>query len=265
MSKNISLSIVIPAFNEEERILPTLHSLKNYFEETPYEHEIIVVDDGSRDNTREIVSDFSKACPEANITMVGYRENAGKGYAVRYGMLFARGDYFLFLDADGAININHVEKFWEHILEGHDVVIGSIELPGCIIIDNNEWYRRIIGKASKFLIRATATPGIYDTQRAFKMFTRYAAQEIFERQTIYGWGFDIELIVIARTLGYRIKELPVTWINPNGSRVLGISVYFKTLLELFSIVLKRMSGRYTRAKGGTFRTLQKANSTISNY
>lgn len=257
--KDVILSVIIPAYNEGERIVPALLNLKDYFEDIPYSYEIIVVDDGSKDDTTDVVAAFRKENPKMNIRVFRYRENSGKGYAVRYGALFAHGEYVLFLDADGAIDIEHLEIFWEYIGVEHDVVIGSIEIPGHRAVDKNQWYRRLLGKASKLLIRATVAPGIYDTQRAFKMFTKDAAQEIFERQTIDRWGFDIELIVIARTLGYRIKELPVTWINPDGSKV-GLSVYLTTLRELGAIIFRKLRGHYQKVEGGIFAQLQEANS-----
>lgn len=241
--RQTQLSVVIPAYNEAERIVPTLERAISYLERQRYFYEIIVVDDGSTDNTHKAVRPFVHA--NYNIRLVGYRENRGKGYAVKYGMERAHGDYRLFIDADGAISIDHLDIFWRQIEEGHDVVIGSIELPGHRAEDNNKWYRRILGKLAKILIRFTATPGIYDTQRAFKLFSRDAAISIFDYQTIWGWGFDIELMVIARKHNYSIKEIPVIWINPDGSRVTGIQAYIKTLFELFDIMKKRLLGVYS--------------------
>jgi len=242
MKKYPKISIVIPAYNEEERIGESLKSITDYFKKRSYTYEVIVVSDGSTDETASVVSSYVNINP--NIRLESYENNKGKGYAVKYGMRQAVGDYHLFIDADGAIDINHLNKFWKHIEGGNDIVIGSIELLGHVAKDNNEWYRRVLGKMSKLLIRALATPGIYDTQRAFKLFSHQAGREIFSRQTIDRWGFDIELLVIARQHSYKIKEIPVTWINPDGSKQEGLKTYLGTLMELLEIVYKSLFGYY---------------------
>ena len=245
MKKYPYLSIVIPAYNEEKRILESLKSITDYFKKRSTTYEVIVVSDGSTDKTAFIVNKYAGINP--NIRLESYENNRGKGYAVKYGMKRAVGDFLLFIDGDGAIDISHLDKFLKYIGKGYDIVIGSIELEGHVAKDNNEWYRRILSKMSKLLVRVLATPGIHDTQRAFKLFSRQAGREIFNRQTIDRWGFDIELLVIARQHGYKIKEIPVTWINPDGSKQEGIKTYINTLLELFEIVYKSLVGYYRPA------------------
>jgi dolichyl-phosphate beta-glucosyltransferase len=242
MTQRTKLSIVIPAYNEENRILPTLESITDYFSNKKNLYEVIVVNDGSNDRTSFAVKKYSKIDP--NVLLASYKKNRGKGYAVRHGMNLATGDYNLFIDADGAISIDHLDIFFKHMKEGHDLIIGSIELPGHIKEDHNQLYRRFLGKLAKFLIRFTATPGIYDTQRAFKLFTSHAARNIFELQTIQGWGFDIEILVIAKKFKYKIKEVPVIWINPDHSKVEGLWAYLNTLLELVKIVTRSSLGYY---------------------
>lgn len=238
---NIFLSVIIPAYKEATRIGSTLVDLDKYFKKVSYDYEIIVVNDGSPDATVETVNSY---IPQVrNLQLVNNRINKGKGYAVYTGMSQARGKYRLFMDADNSVGINNIENFIEETKKGYDTVIGSIALSEAEVTEHNGWHRRFFGSISKFLIRKIATPGIYDTQRGFKLFTDYAAKIIFPKQTIYRFGFDIELLVIARTNGLMIKELPVKWDNPDGSTVRG-SDYFKTFFELFNIIFNKIQGVY---------------------
>ena len=208
----------------------------------------------------EIVQNYIKK--NTNIRLLSYEQNKGKGYAVRCGMLHATGDYAMYLDADGAISIDHLESFWDEIRNGHDIIIGSTELSGTVRRDDNAWYRKILGKLAKYLIRFIATPGIKDTQRAFKLFPRVAIQDIFKRQTIKGWGFDIEILVIAKKLKYTIKEVPVTWLNPSGSHQEGLKTYVLTLIELIQISTKSILGYYRRNSYPQIPTLSEFDTTL---
>ena len=231
MSKH--LSVIIPAYNEEHRIKTTLEAVFNYFVRQNYSWETIIVSDGSKDRTVEIISEFISNKPEFNL--IANTQNHGKGYVVRQGMLAANGDYRLFIDADNAISIEHIEKFWPYFNEDYDIVIGSIEVHGAEIHEHAQWYRRFLGKYSKYLIRIVAGLwNIHDTQRAFKIFTAKAATDIFSRTKIDRFGFDIEVLALAKKLGYKIKELPVVWNNPGDSKV-GFKSYFEVLRDLFKI------------------------------
>ena len=238
---NKFLSIVIPAYNEEKRIGETLLSLEEYFKSKKITHEVIVVSDGSTDKTAEIVSGFQKKNP--NFFLINNIDNLGKGHAVNCGMKKARGDYRLFMDADNSVRIDFIESFLEEINNGADVVVGSISLSGSKIIDHNVWYRRIVGIISKFIIKFVAMLDVNDTQRGFKLFTRAAAEKIFPLQTIWRFGFDIELLVIAKAQGLKIKELPIEWHNPSGSTVRFID-YIKTFEELLKIAINKILGIY---------------------
>lgn len=237
------LSVIIPAYNEAERIEGTLKAVSDYFEKQPYDYEILVVNDGSKDGTAQVVRSLTGQIP--HLRLIDNKENRGKGAAVRQGMLEVRGDFRLFVDADNAISIEQIESFWPWLNKGYDVIVGSIEVPGAKIEEKAGWHRRILGKLSKLLIRLLAIWEIRDTQRAFKLFPVKAAEDIFRRQTIERWGFDIEVLVIAKKLGYKIKELPVTWINPAGSKVT-LKSYFNTLKELLKIKWNLIAGRYAR-------------------
>ncbi len=244
MKIEIYLSVIIPAYNEEENIKETVMDISRYLSKQDYNSEIIVINDGSKDRTAEICRELESTV--YNLKFIDNKKNQGKGASVREGMLTASGRYRIYLDGDNAISIDHLDKFWPWILErGYDVVIGSIELPGAVIEEEYSLYRIVLGKLSKYLIRALTIWKIHDTQRAFKLFSQEAAEKVFPRQTIRRWGFDIEILVIAKKLGYKIKELPVRWINPSGKGK-GVSLmgYFNTLRELFQIKWNSVRGKY---------------------
>lgn len=237
----IFLSVIIPAYKEAKRIGPTLLSLEKYFKNKDYQYEIIVVNDGSPDNTGNIV--FALKEKVKNLKLVDSSKNMGKGHAVRSGMLAAQGKYRLFMDADNSVTINHLDKFLLHCRYGHDVVVGSIKMTGAVVCEKNEWYRRILGNLSKALIKFVAIPNIQDTQRGFKLFTKEAADIVFNMQTIHRFGFDMEILLIAQKYHLKIKESPVKWINPTGSTV-SLMSYIETLSELIIIKTNDILGRY---------------------
>lgn len=222
------LSIVIPAYNEAKRIEFTLENVIHYLDTMGLSYEMIVVDDGSGDETTSMVRKFKK------VKLLLNGKNKGKGYSVRKGMLEATGNLRLFMDADHSVHIRNIQKFIDEVKKGADIVIGSIEIKGATIEDQNHNYRRVFGRWAKQLIRMLAVPGIYDTQRGFKLFTRQAAEILFPQQTVWRWGFDIEILRLAQKEGLRIHEIPVEWHNPSGSKVTLWS-YFHTLYELLKI------------------------------
>jgi len=241
------LSVVIPAYNEAERIPATLFDIDKYLSQVEYSYEILVVNDGSKDNTAEVVDKLTDVI--RNLHLIDNEVNKGKGGVTKQGMLEAKGEYRMYLDADNAISIDQVEKFWPYFKQGYDVIIGSIELKGSKAKESAAWYRRILGKISKYIIRIFVLWEIHDTQRAFKLFPADVAKDIFSKQTINRWGFDIEILVIAKKLGYKIKELPVTWINPGGG-TLTWKAYLKTFLELLKIKWNLIKGKYNYNKAG---------------
>lgn len=242
-NKDIYLSVIIPAYNEAEHISETVMDIARYLAKQDYGSEIIVVNDGSMDKTAEIVKGLQAAVH--NLKFINNEKNQGKGAVVKEGILAAAGKYRIYLDGDNAISIDHLDKFWPYIKEGYDIVIGSIEVPGAVKEEDYASYRVILGKLSKYLIRVMTIREIHDTQRAFKIFKGEAAERIFPKQTITRWGFDIEILNIAKHLGYKIKELPVRWLNPSGKGK-GVSLmgYFNTLKELFQIKWNLIKGKY---------------------
>jgi len=243
MEKEVFLSVVIPAYNEEHRLGKTLEAVYAYLKKQSFTYEVLVISDGSSDRTGEVVRERARTMQ--GLALVDNKENHGKGYVVRQGMLAAQGKLRLFMDADNSVSIGYCDTFIPYFSQGYDVVIASIELPGATIEEHAAWYRRALGHWAKLLIRLLAIWEIHDTQRGFKMFSARAANEIFSLQTLTRWGFDIEVLVIAKKLGYRIKELPVAWINSGESKV-GLSAYVTTLRDLLIVRKNMLLGRYRR-------------------
>ena len=235
------LSVIIPAYNEEKRIIQTLKSIQTYFNDKSYDYEIIVVNDGSRDDTLSVVEGLKLEI--RNLKIIAYKSNKGKGCAVRLGMLSAGGDIKLFMDADNSTTIDNLDKMISYLNEDYDIVIASIGIKGSKSIGHEPFYRRFLGKAGNLFIQLVAVPGIKDTQRGFKVFTSISAQDIFSKAKENGWGFDIEVLALARKLGYKIKEVPIVWNNHSESRV-NIWAYPKTLLETIKIKLNLLLDNY---------------------
>jgi len=215
----MQLSVVIPAYNEARRIGPSLQRAVDYLRSRygADGFEIIVVDDGSRDRTVTVVKQFMEGAPEVKLMRLPH--NRGKGAAVRAGMVAAIGDAILFSDADLSTPIEEVEPALQLIREGSDVVIGSRALVGSQILVRQTLLRESLGRLFNRLIRAFLRIPFRDTQCGFKLFRREAAHAVFQRARIDGFAFDVETILIALRSGYRVREMPVRWINDPESRV----------------------------------------------
>jgi len=232
MTKKPFLSVIIPAYNEAERIPLTLIDVDKHLSLAKYPYEIIVVNDGSLDDTATVVEHFTKMIP--NLQLTGYEQNRGKGGAVRFGMLEAKGRYRLLMDADNSTSVDHFDKMIPFFEEGYDVVICSRAHKESKLTPPQGFLRQILGKGGNLIIQALVLPGIWDTQCGFKAFSGEAAEQIFPLQRITGWGFDVEILGIAKHLGYKIKQIPVVWVNDTASHV-GASAYIKTLLETLRV------------------------------
>jgi glycosyltransferase involved in cell wall biosynthesis len=244
IQSNIYLSVIIPAYNEESRISKTLKIVSSYLKNQLFPYEIIVVGDGPTDNTPGIVKSLIPLIP--NLSYIDRQENKGKGYTVREGMLKAQGRIRLFTDADNSTDISHFDKMRPFFDRGYEVVIGSRhprDASGARQAVSQPWHKRILGIMGNLFIRKVAVPGIWDTQNGFKAFRDYAAQEIFSRTKINGWGFDIEVLALAHRLNYKIGIIPVNWINDPKSHV-KFSGYFKTLLETVKIRRNLIKNKY---------------------
>ncbi|MBU4285247.1 glycosyltransferase family 2 protein [Patescibacteria group bacterium] len=235
------LSVVIPAYNEEKRIATTLLDIDKYLSEQKYDYEIIVISDGSKDNTAQVVNKMGELI--RNLRLIDNKENHGKGWVVKQAMLEAKGKYRLFMDADNSTPIDHLDGFWPYIKKDYDIVIGSIEVKGAKIKETAAWYRRLLGRLAKYIIRiVTGLWEIHDSQRGFKLFTDKAVDQIFLKQTLNRWGFDFEILSLAKKMGFKTKELPVDWNNPPGAVTL--MSYLKTFWELLKIKWNFLTDKY---------------------
>jgi|SRR3989344_4614262 len=238
------LSVIIPAYNEEKHIRKTIESIYQYLSGKNIEHEIIVVTDGSTDKTDDIVNSVASGVP--SLSLLRFSVNKGKGYAVKEGMLKATGNYRLFTDADNATSIDHIEKMMPYFNQGYNIVIASIAIKGSVVASGSEpVWRRLFGTMGNLFIQLMAVPGVSDTQRGFKMITAEAADKIFSKMTIDRWGFDIEMLALARKFKYKIKEIPITWKNdPNTASHPRLSAYFQVLMETVKIRWNLITGKY---------------------
>jgi len=236
------LSVIVPAYNEEKRIEGTLRLISEYLSRQNYDYEILVMNDGSKDGTVNLVKKLESEIK--GLRLSGNVENHGKGYVVRQGMLEARGDLRIFTDADNSTSIDHLDKFIPYLSQGYEVIIGSIAVKGHKVASGSEpMWRRIMGKLGNLFIQIMAVPGIRDTQRGFKLFTARATNDIFPKLTIVRWGFDIEVLALAIKFKYKIKELPVDWKNDPDSKV-GLKAYIQVLMETVQIRWNLMTGKY---------------------
>ncbi|MEK7555246.1 MAG: dolichyl-phosphate beta-glucosyltransferase [Patescibacteria group bacterium] len=235
------LSVIIPAYNEAKSLPLTLIDIDKHLSGAGYSYEIVVVNDGSKDATPEIVKRFSHLIK--NLRLIDNQENHGKGWVVRQGMLESKGDIRLLMDADNATSVDQFSKMIPHLKEGYQVVIGSRDIEGAKLIPPQPWYKRQLGNIGNLFIQILLLPGIWDTQCGFKAFTKEAAEKIFSLTKIDRWGFDPEALALAKKFGYKIKEIPVTWVNNPISRV-KITTYIQVLLEVVKIKWWIITGKY---------------------
>ena len=239
----VHLSVVIPAYNEEHRLPTTLSESIEYLKSQPYRSEIIVVNDGSTDGTEEVVRRNQSNSLSVKLLTHSDGANHGKGASVRLGMMEAEGAYRLFMDADNSTTLNQVERCWPLFKQGYDIVIGSRALKGSVVGVRQACYKELAGRLGNWFIRICAIPDISDTQAGFKMLEGSKAEIIFPRQTIDRWGFDIELLVIARSHGFPIGEVPIKWVNDSRSKVT-MGAYFEVLNEVRQIRRNLKAGLY---------------------
>jgi dolichyl-phosphate beta-glucosyltransferase len=210
-----SLSLVVPAYNEEQRLPSTLQKMQSFLSRQSFTFEVLVVDDGSADGTAGVVERAMEGFPRLRLLREPHR---GKGHAVRQGMLAATGDCVMFCDADLSMPIEEVTKFPEALRGPYGVAIGSREVAGARRI-GEPGHRHMMGRVFNLIVRLLAVPGLQDTQCGFKAFTREATRQIFNRQTLDGFGFDVEVLYIARKQGIDITEIPISWYYCASSRV----------------------------------------------
>ncbi len=245
------LSVVIPAYNEAIRLPTTLRKVVAYLEAQSCSAEVLVVDDGSSDDTVAVAKDVAAEHPMVRVIQNDHR---GKGYTVRTGMLAGEGQYILFSDADLAVPIEEVDKLLPHLENGFDVVIGSREGQGAERIDE-PWHRHFMGRVFNLLIHLIALRGFQDTQCGFKAFSREAAQDLFNRVQLYGenaaliseaavTGFDVEILFLAVKRGYKIKEVPVKWIYGEETKVNPLKDSWRNLKDVIAVRRNAIAGKY---------------------
>ncbi|EKE19371.1 MAG: glycosyl transferase, group 2 family [uncultured bacterium] len=249
MKQKPYLSVVIPAYKEKERIGTNLLEIENFLSGKNFEYEVIIVVDGSPDNTAEVARNYSKQIK--NLRVIDNKENHGKGYVVRQGLLEAKGKYVVFLDADGSTSITHVEKFLPELEKGSDLIVGSRKVEGAFVQVHQPKYREFMGEGGNWLIRIVL--GLWsfpDTQCGFKMLTGKAAHEVARRMVVDRFGFDFELIILAKKMGFKIKQMPVRWLNEEGSTVslTGPNGFIQVLIDLFKTKLRLITGAYNLKK-----------------
>jgi dolichyl-phosphate beta-glucosyltransferase len=231
--EKMDVSIVIPAYNEETRIIPTLEKVYRYFTSREMEFEIIVADDGSKDNTVQVVNKFSERYH--GIRVLQHKQNKGKGAAVKTGVLDAKGDLILFTDADLSTPIEEFEKLKKAIDEGFDIAIGSRGLPDSKIVVSQPWYRRYIGKVFPYLVRLIVMRDFKDTQCGFKLFRKEAGRTLFSELKTEGFAFDVEILYRAIKNGYKVVETSITWFNSLQSKVGLVHEPFRMLRAIFKL------------------------------
>lgn len=240
--------MIVPAYNEQDRIVPTLERLREYLSAQNYTWTVTVVSDGSKDATPQLVGEFAAQNP--GFSLLAYSPNRGKGYAVRKGMLEIEGELLLFSDADLAAPIEEVEKLLPAVDAGADVAIGSRPLKESNLEIRQPLYRELLGRAFNMAVQLLAIKGIKDTQCGFKVFKRDVARDVFSRCKLDGFSFDFEALLIARDLGYQIAEVPIRWRHQEGSKVVLMRDGPRMIRDLVKLRLKGKKARLEVADFG---------------
>lgn len=239
----MKLSVIIPVYNEAHRLHKNILEKTAFLNTLDFEYELIMVDDGSNDGTLTILEKEAKK--NSKIKILTYSPNRGKGYAVRKGMRKSRGEYIFFIDADGSTPIEYLHSMLSKLELGEaDVVIGSRNLKESNRQVPQPFWRQVLGKIGNILIRKFLSLKVKDTQCGFKGFTREASQKLFSKATINRWGFDFEILVMANTLKLKVVEVPVRWMDSEGSRFQMVGGSITTLLELLQVKLQSLFGKY---------------------
>ena len=234
------LSIVVPVYNEANRLPASLKLILDFLQAQSYPAEVIIVENGSRDATLKIAQDFAEQYPQIRVLQ---NKERGKGLAVKRGMLEACGEYRFMCDVDLSMPIQEVNRFLPPVLDNFEVAIASREAPGAVRYDEPP-YRHFVGRGFNTLIRLIALPGLDDTQCGFKCVRGAIANDLFTRQTLTGWSFDVEMLFIARRLGYRIVEVPIPWYFNADSKIRIFKDSFHMGMDLLAIRMNALRGNY---------------------
>jgi len=240
------LSVIIPAYNEGGRkgkeFRKNLGDIAKYLDKKDVDCEVVVVSDGSKDNTVDVAREFSKVIKK--LVVIDRKVNRGKWYSVREGYLKAKGEYRLLTDADGATSITNMEGFWPLMKKGEDIIIGSRDLKEARILKHQPKWKEFLGNVGNILIKALmGLWGIDDTQCGFKVFSEKAIKDIVPQLKVDRWGGDFEMLMLARKKGYKIDQVPVVWVDA-GQSLVGLKGYIRTFLELFQVKWRMITGQY---------------------
>lgn len=246
-----ALSIVLPAYQEADRLRDSLERIAAHLGERSAQTELIVVDDGSADATGDVARSAGAELG-LSLRLLRHAPNRGKGFAVRRGALAARGSAVLVSDVDLSVSIDHLDRFLERLAAGAELVTASRRIPGAQIALHQAPLREWLGAAFRGLATLLLVPRVSDFTCGFKLFSRRAAREIFVRQRVWGWGYDVEILFIARRCGIRSAEVPVTWRDDPRSRVQLIRDIPRSLVDLARIRWHDLCGRYTVAPADGF-------------
>ena len=229
------LSVIIPAFNEEQRLPNTLEQVLAYLRDQPYRSEILVIENASQDNTYQVAKEFAQSHTTANLPIQVIREpQRGKGNAVKRGIYAASGAYLFMCDADLSMPVTEINRFFPPELEGFDISIASREASGAVRY-NEPAYRHFVGRIFNTLIRVLALPELNDTQCGFKCFKAAIAEDLFRDLNITGWSFDVEILYLAQRRGYRIVEIPIPWYYNPDSHISVVKDSFQMAIDIFKI------------------------------
>ena len=243
---NLAYSIIIPAYNEQDRLGATLEKVLAYAAAQRWRSEVLVVNDGSRDATADVAREFARR--NSSVRLIENPGNRGKGYSVRNGALNASGDIVLFTDADLSTPIEEAGKLFAAIAGGADVAIGSRWLKSELQTERQPVYRQIVGRAFNLVLWAILRINYKDTQCGFKAFSGRAARTLFSLQKIDRWGFDPELLLLARKMGMKVAEVPVEWAHDHRSKIRVFRDGFRMLADLLAVRWYQITGRYTLAR-----------------
>ncbi|MFA5337250.1 MAG: dolichyl-phosphate beta-glucosyltransferase [Candidatus Omnitrophota bacterium] len=233
------LSIVIPAYNEEKRLQSTLEKIYSYLKSKDYEYEVIVIDDGSSDKTAEVVLD-SELNKAGKLVLLKNEKNKGKGFSIKKGILASRAEFVLFTDSDLSAPIEEADELFLSIQSGYDIVIGSRSIEGAEVRVHQPFYRELMGIFFNVLVQILVLKGFIDTQCGFKLFKGNVAKDIANELKIDRFGFDVEMLYLAQKKNYKIKEVPVIWLNSPTSKVNPVLDSWRMFIDLLSI--KRLHG-----------------------
>ncbi|MBI2327773.1 glycosyltransferase family 2 protein [Candidatus Curtissbacteria bacterium] len=243
MTSKVKLSVIVPCYNEESRFRKGFNHYYSYFKKQNYSWELILVNDGSKDQTLNLMHKLAGS--KNNVKIISYKTNRGKGFAVIQGVKAAKGQYILFTDIDYSVPIDTIESFYKYFKKGFPVVIGSRRVKGSKILVRQNLLRELLGRGFTFLVNLLIW-GVHDATCGFKAFNKIEAKKVFQKITIYDWAFDAEILFICQKLGIKFIQVPVNWRDVRGTKVSLLRDVAKSLVGIFKICLNNFFGVYSK-------------------